>query len=367
MRSPSPAVTPKRPALLNWLLHSPLHADDKLFQRQLRLTLTPSSLTPWLNAAGPAALLAGYAWLNQPSIGIGLLLLLLLLTAGRAWLARRHQSAWPNAMLVTVLLWMGLVGASAALAMLSGRFVLILFAGLTITALACWLMQRHAAAPRFALLEVIALTLPYLLTAPLSRVQNLFVLADLAPLWLVLAHGLIARYHRQRVQHVTLAWEKQLASHRDRLTGFLNRAGGEAVMRDICRPEATTRSISHLFILEFGPLAALYQSHGVQIGDDVLRTVGERLKTLIRPSDFVCRYTGGLFLILVHDLPYGAESEFLARIMPPLEAPYDFCAFGEVSMQLNAGILALTQDYATVDSLMRSAQQALAEAKGGKK
>lgn len=177
MRSPSPAVTPKRPALLNWLLYSPLHADDEPFQRQLRLTLTPSPLTPWLNAAGPAALLAGYAWLVQRPLGIGLLLLLLLLTAGRAWLARRRQPAWPNAMLVTVLLWALLVGASAALAMLSGRFVLMLFAGLTITALACWLMQRHAAVPRFALLEVIALTLPYLLAAPLSRVQNLFVLA----------------------------------------------------------------------------------------------------------------------------------------------------------------------------------------------
>ena len=105
---------------------------------------------------------------------------------------------------------------------------------------------------------------------------------------------MIARYHRQRVQHVTLAWEKQQASHRDRLTGFLNRAGGEVVMRSICRP-AAAQTISHLFILEFGPLAALYQSHGVQIGDDVLRTVGERLKTLIRPSDYVCRYTGGLF------------------------------------------------------------------------
>lgn len=52
--------------------------------------------------------------------------------------------------------------------------------------------------------------------------------------------------------------------------------------------------------------------------------------------------------------------------MPPLEAPYDFGAFGEVNMQLNAGILALTQDYATVEDLMSSAQQALAEAKGGK-
>lgn len=53
--------------------------------------------------------------------------------------------------------------------------------------------------------------------------------------------------------------------------------------------------------------------------------------------------------------------------MPPLEAPYDFGAFGEVNMQLNAGILALTQDYATVEDLMSSAQRALAEAKGGKK
>lgn len=366
MRSPSPAVTPKRPALLNWLLYSPLHADDEPFQRQLRLTLTPSPLTPWLNAVGPAALLVGYAWLNQRLVGIGLLLLLLLLTAGRAGLAQRRQPAWPDAMLVTVLLWMLLVGASAALAMLSGRFVLILFAGLTITALACWLMQRHAAAPRFALLEVIALTLPYLLAAPLSRVQNLFVLAG--PRATVAGAG---PWHDRSLpppagtaRHAGLGEAAGVAPRSpDRLPQPSGRRGGDAQHL----PPAAAQTISHLFILEFGPLAALYQSHGVQIGDDVLRTVGERLKTLIRPSDYVCRYTGGLFLILVHDLPYGAESEFLARIVPPLEAPYDFGAFGEVNMQLNAGILALTQDYATVEDLMSSAQRALAEAKGGKK
>ncbi|MEX0631707.1 GGDEF domain-containing protein [Serratia ureilytica] len=33
----------------------------------------------------------------------------------------------------------------------------------------------------------------------------------------------------------------------------------------------------------------------MQIGDDVLRTVGERLKTLIRPSDYVCRYRRPVF------------------------------------------------------------------------
>ena len=71
-------------------------------------------------------------------------------------------------------------------------------------------------------------------------------------------------------------------------------------------------------------------------------------------------------MILVHDLPYGAESEFLARIVPPLEAPYDFGAFGEVNMQLNAGILALTQDYATVEDLMSSAQRRWRKPKAGK-
>ncbi len=77
---------------------------------------------------------------------------------------------------------------------------------------------------------------------------------------------MIARYHRQRVQHVTLAWEKQQASHRDRLTGFLNRAGGEVVMRSICRPQRRRRSPTCSFLSSVRWL--LYQSHGVQIGDD---------------------------------------------------------------------------------------------------
>ena len=91
MRSPSPAVTPKRPALLNWLLYSPLHADDEPFQRQLRLTLTPSPSPAECRRAGGAV--GGVRWLNQRLVGIGLLLLLLLLTAGRAGLAQRRQPA----------------------------------------------------------------------------------------------------------------------------------------------------------------------------------------------------------------------------------------------------------------------------------
>ncbi|MGO4742676.1 GGDEF domain-containing protein [Serratia quinivorans] len=360
MRSRTPALTPKKPALLHWLVQSPGLADDAQLQRQMRLTLVPSPATPWMNAAAVALLLLAYIWLSHRAIGAGLLMLLVLLTGGRWWLARVNPPRWPNAMLVTVLLWCALVGAGALMAMLSGRMVLILFAGMLITGLAFWLMQRHAAAPRFAMLEIMLLTLPYLLAAPLSRVQNLFLLADIIPLWLLLAHGLIAFYHRQVARHVTLSAEKQQAAHQDHLTGFLNRAGGEAVMQDICRPSATIHPLSHLFIFEFTPLAALYQSHGVLIGDDVLRTIGERLKMLVRPSDFVCRYSGGQFLILVHGLPYGSEGEFLARIVPALEAPCDFGAFGEISLQLNTGALALTQDYPSVDSLMAAAQQALA-------
>ncbi|CAI0719053.1 GGDEF domain-containing protein [Serratia quinivorans] len=359
MRSRSPILTPKKPALLNWLLQSAHQADNAQFQRQMRFTLVPSPATPWLNAAGVALLLLAYGWLSNMAIAAALLALLISLTAGRWWLARTTPPLRPTAMLVMVLLWCSLVGATALLAMLSGRMLLILSAGLLITALAFWLMQRHAAAPRFALLEVMLLTLPYLLAAPLSRVQNLFLLADIIPLWLLLAYGLIAFYHQQVVQHVTLTAEKQQVAHQDHLTGFLNRAGGEAVMQDICRPSPAQHPLSHLFIIEFTPLAALYQSHGVLIGDDVLRTIGERLKMLVRPSDFVCRYSGGQFLILVHGLPYGSEGEFLARIVPPLEVPYDFGAFGEVTLRLNSGVLALTQDYKTVASLMTAAQQAL--------
>ncbi len=83
------------------------------------------------------------------------------------------------------------------------------------------------------------------------------------------------------------------------------------------------------------------------------------------PSDYVCRYTGGLFFDTGARSALRRGKRVLARIVPPLEAPYDFGAFGEVNMQLNAGILALTQDYdgGRFDELGAAA---LAEAKGGK-
>lgn len=63
-------------------------------------------------------------------------------------------------------------------------------------------------------------------------------------------------------------------------------------------------------------------------------------------------------------MPYGGKASFCCIV--PLEAPYDFGAFGEVNMQLNAGIVALTQDYATVESLMSSRSKRWRKPKAGK-
>ncbi|HEJ9094450.1 TPA: GGDEF domain-containing protein [Serratia odorifera] len=315
MRTLPTANAAKRPLLLRWLLHSPLHADDCRFQSQMRQALPMSVNALWLYVVGAV-----------------------------------------------------LLSTLAVLAVLSGRYVLMSGAGLLLCGLAFWLIQYHAAAPRLAMLEITLLTTPYLLATPFSGVQNLYLLADILPLWLWLAHGLIRRHHRQLAQSVKLAAEQQRAAHRDPLTGLLNRTGVEAILAEVCQPSPIAHSLSHMFILEFGPLSALYQSHGVQIGDDVLRTLGERLKTLIRPSDHLCHYLGGQFLILLHDLPYSAENELLARITPPLAAPFDFGAFGSVSLSLTTGILILRPRHdQTVDGLLTAAQQVLAEAKRGGK
>ncbi|WP_227745768.1 hypothetical protein [Serratia odorifera] len=150
-------------------------------------------------------------------------------------------------------LWLYVVGAVllstlAVLAVLSGRYVLMSGAGLLLCGLAFWLIQYHAAAPRLAMLEITLLTTPYLLATPFSGVQNLYLLADILPLWLWLAHGLIRRHHRQLAQSVKLAAEQQRAAHRDPLTGLLNRTGVEAILAEVCQPSPIAHSLSHMFI-----------------------------------------------------------------------------------------------------------------------
>jgi diguanylate cyclase (GGDEF)-like protein len=86
---------------------------------------------------------------------------------------------------------------------------------------------------------------------------------------------------------------------RDPLTGLSNRVLLEERLRAVLARDARTGDTTALLFLDLDGFKAVNDDHGHLIGDAVLRTIADRLKAGVRPSDTVARLGGDEFVILV--------------------------------------------------------------------
>ncbi len=106
---------------------------------------------------------------------------------------------------------------------------------------------------------------------------------------------------------------------------------------------------------------------GQEAGDQLLKTVGERLNTVIRTHDTVGRYGGDEFVVLVESKARGMRLDSLARrIIESLHKPIELEGFGP-SFCVTASIGVAFGRYATPEDLLRDAHMALFAAKAAGK
>ena len=89
------------------------------------------------------------------------------------------------------------------------------------------------------------------------------------------------------------------ASH-DPLTGLYNRDALDNILKaEIMKAKLSKKVLSVIF-LDLDNFKAINDSYGHQYGDEVLRKVGEILRSSVRKGDIVARYGGDEFVILLH-------------------------------------------------------------------
>jgi diguanylate cyclase (GGDEF)-like protein len=147
----------------------------------------------------------------------------------------------------------------------------------------------------------------------------------------------------------------------DALTGLPNsRAVFDTVKRMVAQANRTVASLSAV-MLDLDHFKEINDTLGHEKGDQALATVGDTLGHSVRASDFVGRYGGEEFLILLPDTGKAdalALAEKLRLAVSRLRVPGT-----ERSLTTSCGVATYPEDAADPDDLLRLADRALYAAK----
>lgn len=103
-----------------------------------------------------------------------------------------------------------------------------------------------------------------------------------------------------------------LRANTDQLTGLPNYGAFQAALVNINGHRNYAEALAVLF-LDIDDFKRINDRYGHQVGDDVLRVLGHRLRSAVRPSDVVARVGGDEFVIILTRLSSLAEANQIAE------------------------------------------------------
>ncbi|MEI7593603.1 MAG: diguanylate cyclase [Actinomycetes bacterium] len=169
-----------------------------------------------------------------------------------------------------------------------------------------------------------------------------------------------------RMLTLILAWRRNVtelerAAFTDGLTGLANRSGFWTALELISQLGPTERYA--VMYVDLDGFKAVNDTYGHRFGDLVLSEVAQRIRAVVRPTDFVARLGGDEFAVLCLGVEDDAWATMIAdRLVHSISQVFvnDDTA---VMLGASVGIATALAGQAGVDELVESADQALYQAK----
>lgn len=151
------------------------------------------------------------------------------------------------------------------------------------------------------------------------------------------------------------------ATH-DFLTRLPNRSGFAAAFDAMKTRVTAARRTAALFFIDLDGFKDVNDRYGHQIGDALLQYVATRLRNAIRGTDLLARYGGDEFVLLL-DLAHDGDATLVGnKLIRVIGAPYTIDDH-RIRVSASIGAAFYPADGATVDSLVRAADNAMYKAK----
>jgi diguanylate cyclase (GGDEF)-like protein len=177
-----------------------------------------------------------------------------------------------------------------------------------------------------------------------------------------IASPIALAWMRGRQQREAEARLRYLETH-DLLTGLSNRKAFDDLLTNAMAARQRKRTHIAVLCLDVDKFHEINDAVDLATGDAVLREVGRRIESALRPGDFVARRSSDEFAVAIVDIDnLGEVVAFMDRLAESLRLPVRI-ADKEFMCTISAGIALAPNDGDTAPELLRHADIAVARAK----
>jgi len=150
----------------------------------------------------------------------------------------------------------------------------------------------------------------------------------------------------------------------DQLTGLYNRRYMARHLETLLAGLATSGKALSFLVMDVDHFKRVNDSHGHDVGDEVLREFARRISDNIRGHDLACRFGGEEFVVIMPETDVQMAYKVAERLRTSVECtPFPISRGSALQITVSIGVARTEGTGDTADALLRRADQALYRAK----
>ncbi|WP_375569304.1 PleD family two-component system response regulator [Ahrensia marina] len=151
----------------------------------------------------------------------------------------------------------------------------------------------------------------------------------------------------------------------DGLTGLHNRRYFDTHFKSLTHQAATRGKTLSLVLTDIDFFKSINDTHGHDVGDEVLREFGDRIRRSVRGADLACRYGGEEFVLILPDSDQDAAAAIAERLRARMDHDPIPVAGGQkqLTITISLGVSTIQGPEDTAEAMLKRADEALYKAK----